>query len=192
MGGDLSAQGKKHARCSKHISLSTQSASYKCPEQQSTFLLRRKFQARAGQPSGRQVVQQTSPSSTVRWRQVGGGRRQWSARTESCVSAPRCFWSPALLTSPSADRAKVPLDHYIFPHLHLANSFKSNLHCAQPLFLSPPAGTISKSYLPSQCSHHFAPWSKPPLSPGPLQSLPPWSSCFCLTACPPQVARGSI
>ena len=107
------------------------------------------IQARAGQPSGRQAVQQTSPSSTVRWRQVGGGRCRWSAGTESCVSAPRCFWSLALLTSPSADRAKVPPDRYIFPHLHLANSFKSNLHCTQPLFLSPPAGTISKSYLPS-------------------------------------------
>lgn len=82
----------------------------------------------------------------------------------------------ALLTSPSADRAKVPLDRYLFPHLHLASSFKSDLHCAQPPLLSPPAGTTSKSHLPSHCTHHFPPWSNPPLSPGPLQSLPPWSS----------------
>ena len=168
-----------------NTSLSQQSARCKSAGRQSTCLPPRDF--RPEPDSYREAgAQQTPPSSPERGR--GGredegvpGARGCPGRTERRLSAPGCLWALALRTSPLADRAEVPLDRYIFPHLHPANSFRSDLHCAQPPLLSPSR------------NHHQTPppFAVYPPLPALAQTSPAWTSAVTPTwpsASAPQVS----
>lgn len=162
-GGDLSARARSLPAALKHISLNTvcqvqTSGAAKCiPRMEET-------QVTARQRSGRQDAQQTPPQHH-RQMQVGG--RMKTQVVPRALKVTSLFQdvsrSPALLTSSSVHWAKVPSTITSFPSPHLASSFKSDLHCAQPLFPDWNHQQILP-ILPSQCIHNFPPWSKPPSS----------------------------
>ena len=162
-GGDLSAQGERPAHCSQHIYLSTVRRLQKSRAVKHVSPTEG-FQARAGQSQGGRRT--ADSSQQPREGERGRGGRGCPGRTERRLSAPGCLWALALRTSPLADRAEVPLDRYLFPHLHPANSFRSDLHCAQPPLLSPSR------------NHHQTPppFAVYPPLPALAQTSPAWTS----------------
>lgn len=170
-----------------NTSLSQQSASCKSAGRQSTCLPPRDF--RPEPDSYREAgAQQTPPSSPERGR---GGREDEgvpgalnAASLLQDVSGPWLCEQAPWLTGPRFPSTVTSFPICILPTLSGLTYTVLNLRC------SPLAGTTIKPHLPSQCTHHFPPWPKPP-PPGPLQSLPP-GLLLLPHKYPPQVARGSI